>query len=85
MRAYLLIQTELALKSIASTLRAIPGIVSAEDVRGPYDAIAVASADSSEQTVREIAEEVRRLPGVIRALPAVLSADFRGAEVTSSR
>jgi hypothetical protein len=48
----------------------ITGILSAEDLTGAYDAIALAQADSSRRLMDEVITEIRRLPGVTRALPA---------------
>lgn len=73
MEAYLLIQTESKGRTpVAAELRTIPGIVWADDLRGPYDAIARARAGSSQDLVRRVVPEVRRVPGVTRALPSPL-------------
>jgi hypothetical protein len=71
-RAYVLIQTQAQGGSLAEQLRAIPGIVAAEDLAGPYDAIALALAGSSRHLVEDVVAEIRRLPGVTLALPAPL-------------
>jgi len=71
-RAYVLIQTEEKTESLAHELRAIPGVVAAVDVRGAYDAIAVARSDSMRHLTEVILGEIRQLPGVVRALPAPL-------------
>jgi hypothetical protein len=72
MTAYVLIQTRSDRKPVAGTLRAMRGIVDANDLTGPYDAIAIASADSSRDLFGRILPEIRRLPGVTQALPAPL-------------
>ncbi|HEV8572591.1 MAG TPA: Lrp/AsnC ligand binding domain-containing protein [Actinomycetota bacterium] len=72
MRAYVLIQTETGTELIANELREVPGVVSAEDVTGAYDAIAVARSGSMRHLMEVILPEIRRLPGVTRALPAPL-------------
>ena len=72
MTAYVLIQTRSDRKPVAGTLRAMRGIVHADDLTGPYDAIAVASAGSSRDLFDRILPEIRRLPGVTQALPAPL-------------
>ena len=41
MTAYVLVQTDTQNGGIASRIREVPGIVFAEDVRGPYDALAL--------------------------------------------
>lgn len=70
MKAYVLIQTEAGSQPIAPKLRAIGGVVSAEDTSGAYDAIALASSGSTRHLIGVILEEIRNLPGVTRALPA---------------
>jgi DNA-binding Lrp family transcriptional regulator len=83
LRAYVLIQTDGDGDHLAYELRAIPGVVSAEDVTGAYDAIAVARSGSMRHLTEVILPEIRKLPGVMRALPAPLldgSGDHRGAE-----
>ena len=72
MNAYVLVQTDANSEPIAGLLRAVPGVLFAEDVRGPYDALALARSDSSKGTLQEVLAQVRELPGVIRALPAPL-------------
>jgi AsnC-like helix-turn-helix protein len=72
MTAYVLIQKRSDSNPVGSTLRAMRGIVSAEDLTGPYDAIAVANADSSRDLFDRILPEIRELPGVTQALPAPL-------------
>jgi hypothetical protein len=69
MRAYVLIQTETGTPPIAKTLQAIPGVVSASDLMGPYDAIAVARFASTHLSSDSIVAKVLDLPGVTRALP----------------
>jgi DNA-binding Lrp family transcriptional regulator len=77
LRAYVLIQTNREMEDLSRELRAIPGVVSAEDVTGAYDAIAVARSDSVRYLNEVVLPEIRRLPGVVRALPAPLL-DSRG-------
>jgi DNA-binding Lrp family transcriptional regulator len=74
LEAYVLVQTETkGREPVADELRAIPDIVWAEDLRGPYDAIARVRADSRQDLLRRVLEEVRKVPGVTRALPAPLA------------
>lgn len=70
MKAYVLIQTRANNEPIVEWLRAIPGVATAESLRGPYDAIAVTRSDATRQAFETIMEQVRRIPGVTRALPA---------------
>jgi hypothetical protein len=74
--AYVLIQTDPQGGPLAPELRGLPGVVSAEDLSGAYDAIAVARSDSAGLPLDGILAEIRGLPGVTRALPArVLNGD----------
>jgi hypothetical protein len=70
-KAYVLIQTAGA-EPIGEALRLLPGVVSADNLRGPYDAIALVSSASAEHPIGRIIDEINRLPGVVRALMAPL-------------
>jgi hypothetical protein len=78
MTAYVLVQTATQDGRIANLLRRVPGIVFAEDVRGPYDALALVRADASGDTFQAIVDQIRGLPGVIHALAAPLAQDPHG-------
>jgi hypothetical protein len=71
-KAYVLVQTEPRTGRIAEMVRAVPGVLFAVDVRGPYDALA--GSDRAGSALEAIIGQIRELPGVIRALPAPLSA-----------
>jgi DNA-binding Lrp family transcriptional regulator len=72
MKAYVLIQTEPAASPVAQSLRAIPGVVAAEDVSGAYDAIVLARSGSEQNLIDDVVAEIRKLPSVTHALPAPL-------------
>jgi DNA-binding Lrp family transcriptional regulator len=72
LQAYVLVQTEPHSQSVAGDLRALPDIVSAEDVTGAYDAIAVVRSDSMRHLTDVVLEQILGVPGVTRALPAPL-------------
>lgn len=72
MTAYVLIQTEAFGEPVAHKVRTMPGIVSADDISGPYDAIALARSGSSADLAEDVVEPIRRLPGVTRAIVAPL-------------
>jgi hypothetical protein len=72
MKAYVLVQTDPTNGPIASELMTVPGVLCAEELRGPYDAIALTRSDPSGHPVEKILAEIRRVPGVIRALAAPL-------------
>lgn len=73
MTAYVLVQTATQDGRIATLLRRLPGIVFAEDVRGPYDALALVRSDAGGDTFESIVDRIRGLPGVIHALAAPLA------------
>ena len=68
--AYILIQRDEIRDPLAPTLRAVPGVITADDVMGPYDAIVLAKHDPFERPVADVVEDIQRLPGVTRALVA---------------
>ena len=87
MNAYVLIQTEAGSAPIATALRGIPGIVSADDLTGAFDAIALTRSDSGATLADRILARIATLPGVIRAIPAPLIRSFGPAatlDTTSS-
>jgi len=78
MTAYVLVQTATQDDGIARRLREVPGIVFAEDVRGPYDALAFARSDVMGDAFETILDQIRGLPGVIHALPAPVALEPAG-------
>ena len=80
MKAYVLIQTEDE-EPLAARLETIPQIVLAQDLRGAYDAIALARTDSMRQLTDQVIEEIRKLPGVTHALPAPLLRSWTDGDV----
>jgi DNA-binding Lrp family transcriptional regulator len=80
-QAYVLIQKQPDGEPIAWALRAIPGVVSAVDVSGAYDAIALVRSGSERGIIEGILREIREIPGVTRALPApLIHASIEGRE-----
>jgi hypothetical protein len=67
--AYVLVQTATQGGRMAGLLQELPGVVFAEDVRGPYDALALVRSDVGFEA---IVDRVRGLPGVTHALAAPL-------------
>jgi hypothetical protein len=65
-----LVQTDPQTTAIAGQIERLDGFEFAEDVRGPYDAVAVTRSDGAGDGIQVILDEIRRLPGVIRALAA---------------
>jgi len=77
LNAYVLVQTSGEGKPIAARLQAIPGVLSAEDLTGAYDAIAITQAASTQYLVQHVIAEILNLPGVTRALPAPVIRSLR--------
>lgn len=73
MQAYVLVQTDTQGRHVAELLRTLPGVVFAEDVSGPYDALALARSDPDGVGFDRVLRRIRELPGVIHALAAPLS------------
>ena len=67
--AYILIQTEVGKAAmVASEVGDIDGVVSAEDVTGPYDVIARAEAASVDDLGKMVVSRVQMIDGITRTL-----------------
>ncbi|MCU0272789.1 MAG: Lrp/AsnC ligand binding domain-containing protein [Acidimicrobiales bacterium] len=67
--AYVLIQTEVGKAAdVAREIAAIPGVVAADDVTGPYDVIARAEAPSMDELGRMVVGRVQLVAGITRTL-----------------
>ena len=67
--AYILIQTEVGKATqVADEVGAIGGVVSAEDVTGPYDVIARAEADTVDSLGKMVVSRVQMIDGITRTL-----------------
>jgi DNA-binding Lrp family transcriptional regulator len=67
--AYVLIQTEVGKAAdVAGEVRAIEGVVAADDVTGPYDVIARATADTMDDLGRMVVSRVQLIEGITRTL-----------------
>jgi hypothetical protein len=84
MEAYVLVQTNTRRRQIAEELRAISGIVFAEDVSGPYDALALARQDPGADDLQGMLEQIRQLPGVIHALAAPVAGAIAGRALVAT-
>ncbi|MET7986014.1 MULTISPECIES: Lrp/AsnC ligand binding domain-containing protein [unclassified Streptomyces] len=68
-QAYILIQTEVGKAStVAETISKIPGVITAEDVTGPYDVIVRAQADTVDDLGRLVVAKVQQVDGITRTL-----------------
>lgn len=67
--AYVLIQTEVGkAAAVAEQVGAIEGVVSAEDVTGPYDVIVRAEANSMDELGKMVVSKVQLIDGITRTL-----------------
>jgi hypothetical protein len=71
-KAYVLIQADASGAPLAEELQTIPDVISAQQVRGAFDVIAVARSSSAQDLTDGVLARIRSIPGVIRALPAML-------------
>ena len=68
-QAYILIQTEVGSASrVAEEIRQISGVTQADDVTGPYDVIAVASAGTMDDLGKMVVSRVQMIEGITRTL-----------------
>jgi DNA-binding Lrp family transcriptional regulator len=67
--AYILIQTEVGQAAqVAQEVRNISGVVSADDVTGPYDVIARAEANTVDELGKMVVSRVQMIDGITRTL-----------------
>ncbi|MEX2658490.1 MAG: Lrp/AsnC ligand binding domain-containing protein [Acidimicrobiales bacterium] len=67
--AYILIQTEGGkAAAVAAEVGEITGVVSSEDVTGPYDVIARAEADDLDELGKMVVSRVQMIEGITRTL-----------------
>ncbi|MET8545017.1 Lrp/AsnC family transcriptional regulator [Kitasatospora sp. NPDC092039] len=68
-QAYILIQTEVGkATAVARTIAEIPGVLTAEDVTGPYDVIVKAEAETVDELGRMVVARVQKVEGITRTL-----------------
>ncbi len=67
--AYILVQTEVGRAAdVAMEIGEISGVLSAEDVTGPYDVIVRAQADDVDSLGRLVVAKVQGVAGITRTL-----------------
>jgi hypothetical protein len=67
--AFMLIQTEVGrAEVIAKQLAALPGVLSAEYVTGPYDVVVRIGADTPKDLQDNVATSVQQVTGITRTL-----------------
>lgn len=68
-KAYVLIQTEVGKAvDVADAARDIAGVVSAEDVTGPYDVIVQTEADTMDELGKMVVSKIQLVDGITRTL-----------------
>jgi DNA-binding Lrp family transcriptional regulator len=67
-KAYILIQTAVNAIQVAGAIRQIDGVESADDVSGPYDVIARASAADMDGLGQLVVTKIQAVEGIIRTL-----------------
>jgi DNA-binding Lrp family transcriptional regulator len=71
--AYVLIQTEVGKAAhVAEEVAKIDGVVSAEDVTGPYDVIVRAEASSVDELGKMVVSRVQLVDGITRTIACVV-------------
>lgn len=67
--AYVLIQTEVGKAAqVANEVAGIDGVVSADDVTGPYDVIARAESESVDDLGKMVVSRIQMIEGITRTL-----------------
>ena len=67
--AYVLIQTEVGKAAqVASEVASIDGVISAEDVTGPYDVIVRAEAETVDDLGKLVVARIQSVEGITRTL-----------------
>ena len=67
--AYVLIQTEVGKAArVATEVSKLSGVVSAEDVTGPYDVIVRAESNSMDELGRMVVSKIQMAEGITRTL-----------------
>jgi len=67
--AYVLIQTELGeAASVARAAAEVPGVITADDVTGPYDVVVKAEAANVDELGKLVVSRIQAVPGITRTL-----------------
>jgi len=68
-QAYILIQSEIgSSEAVVHATRAVPGVMEAFEVTGPYDVIVRCGADSVDDLGKFIVGAIQKVPGITRTL-----------------
>ena len=67
--AYVLIQTELGeAANVARAAAEVPGVITADDVTGPYDVVVKAEAADVDELGKLVVSRIQAVPGITRTL-----------------
>jgi DNA-binding Lrp family transcriptional regulator len=67
--AYVLVQTDVGRAAdVTRFMREIDGVVSADDVTGPYDVIVLIQAASIDEVGRLVVSQMQRIEGITRTV-----------------
>lgn len=67
--AYILLQTDVGKSSsVCKAVGALAGVVSCEEVTGPYDLIVKAEADSLDELGKQVVSRIQLVEGITRTL-----------------
>ena len=67
--AYILIQVDVGKSSLVSSgVAVIPGVISAEEVTGPYDVIVKVESESLDTLGRNVVSRIQLVEGITRTL-----------------
>ncbi len=65
--AYILIQTEVGKAAdVATEVRAIPGVIEADDITGPYDVIVRVEAGTMDDLGKMVVSRVQMIDGITK-------------------
>ncbi|MHA6800886.1 Lrp/AsnC ligand binding domain-containing protein [Bounagaea algeriensis] len=68
-QAYILIQTEVGkAATVAAEIGDMPGVITAEDVTGPYDVIVRAESENVDQLGKMVVARIQGVSGITRTL-----------------
>lgn len=66
--AYVLVQTAVNAAHVARDIRPVEGIISAEDVSGPYDVIVRVKASDMDELGKMVVSKIQKIEGITRTL-----------------
>ncbi len=72
-KAYVLIETSVGeSQSVSSALKALPGVDAVDTVTGPYDIIAVVSANDLNAVGQIVTREIHTVSGIVRTVTCMV-------------